>query len=361
LADGVVVNAGRIGVVLPSRESFTLKKSGAVALCARDFARHSRFRDRIVIMGAASCEYPDVRYLQFVGWRRWWRRSRTAYRIAVAEAARAQGCAALEIQNRPYMMAPLRRALPGVKLALYLLNDPQEMAGSRTVGERRRLLQAADAVWCISEWVRGRFLEGVDDPQRRATLIYPGVQVEAPAAAKERIVAFVGRVIPDKGVVELAQAFAVAAPLMPGWRLVVAGADPGRLLAPWRQRLGERLECLGQVSHAQALALFARAEIAAVPSVWREPFGRTAIEALASGCALVTSGRGGLAEIAESAAEVVAPEDAQAFAGTLRRLAGDPSLREALRKQGLARVGALFDIRVATARLDTERARLIGA
>jgi len=355
------VSAGRIGVVLPSRESFTLNKSGAVALCARDFAHHSRFRDRIVIMGAAFCEYPDVRYLQFLGWRRWWRRSRTAYTLAVADAARAQGCAALEIQNRPYMVAPLRRALPGVKLALYLLNDPQEMAGSRTAGERRRLLETADAVWCISEWVRARFLEGVCDPRRRVTVIYPGVQVDAPAAAKERIVAFVGRVISDKGVVELAQAFAMAAPDIPGWRLIVAGADPDGLLAPWQERLGERLVCLGQVSHAQALALFARAEIAAVPSVWREPFGRTAIEALASGCALVTSGRGGLAEIAEGAAEIVAPEDAQAFAETLQRLAGDPSLREALRKQGLARVGALFDIRAATARLDAERARLLGA
>jgi glycosyltransferase involved in cell wall biosynthesis len=356
-----VVSAGRIGVVLPSRESFTLTKSGAVALCARDFANHSRFRDRIVIMGAATCEYPDVRYLKFAGWRRWWRRARTAYMIAVADAARAQGCAALEIQNRPYMIGPLRRRLPGVKLALYLLNDPQEMAASRTAVKRRRLLEAADAVWCISEWVRARFLEGVDDPKRRVTVIYPGVQVEAPAAAKERIVAFVGRVIPDKGVAELAQAFALAAPHMPGWRLIVAGADPSGLLSPWRERLGERLECRGQVSHAQALALFARAEIAAVPSVWREPFGRTAIEALASGCALITSGRGGLAEIAEGAAEIVAPEDAQAFAEALKRLAADPSRREALRKAGLARVGARFDIGEATERLDGERARLIGA
>jgi glycosyltransferase involved in cell wall biosynthesis len=310
-----MVSQTRIGVVLPSRENFTLKRSGAVALCARDFARFSRYADRIEVIGAGVCEYTEVPYRRLEGWRRWWRRDRWAYADAVAKAA--EGFAALEIQNRPYMVAPLRRRLPGVRLALYLHNDPQEMAGSRTAGERRRLLASADAVWCVSEWVGGRFLEGVADAEGRVAVVHPGVAASAPAQAKERIVAYVGRVIAVKGAVELARAFALAAPRMPGWRLVVAGADPEGLLAPWRASLGERLELLGQVSHAEAMALLARAEIAAVPSVWNEPFGRAA------------------------------------------RLAADESAREALRVRGRARA-ADFDIAAATRRLDAERARLLG-
>ena len=40
-----------------------------------------------------------------------------------------------------------------------------------------------------------------------------------------------------------------------------------------------------QVDHGETLSLFARAEIAATPAIWREPFGRTTMEALALGCA----------------------------------------------------------------------------
>ncbi len=352
--------APAIGVVLPSRESFSLQKSGAVALCARDFANHSRFREQITILGAAECEYPDVRYLPLTEWRRWWRRSRTAYAVAVAAAAQAQGFAALEVQNRPYMIAALRRRLPGLKLALYLLNDPQGMDGSRTGAERRRLLEAADAVWCISAWVRRRLLEGIDDARGRTAVVYPGVPANSQARAKEKLVAYVGRVIAIKGVVELARAFERASPGMPGWRLVVAGADPDGLLTPWRARLGERLEMLGQVSHGDAMALFARAEIAAVPSVWQEPFGRTAIEALASGCALVTSGSGGLAEIAAGVAVIVRPEDVDGFADALVELATDEDLRARMQTKGVERAHAVFDIGAATARLDALRASLLG-
>ena len=42
----------KIGVVLAARENFGLRKSGAIALCSRDFALHTRFRDAITILGA---------------------------------------------------------------------------------------------------------------------------------------------------------------------------------------------------------------------------------------------------------------------------------------------------------------------
>jgi len=71
MADDALVRPARIGVVLPPRETFGVRKSGAVALCVRDFARHSRFVDSIDILGAGVCEYPDVRYRRLTGWRRW--------------------------------------------------------------------------------------------------------------------------------------------------------------------------------------------------------------------------------------------------------------------------------------------------
>jgi glycosyltransferase involved in cell wall biosynthesis len=353
-----------IGVALPSRETFSIRKSGALALCARDFARFSRFSDEIVVVGAAACEYPDVRYLQLENWRRWWRRGRTAYAGAVAQAGLERGWKLIEIFNRPPAIAVVRARLPGVKLALHLENDPQTMDGARSPAERARLLRQLDAVYCCSQFVRDKFLEGVPDEAGKTLLIHNGIDTQVARAPKEPIVAFVGRIIPVKGVVELVRAFARAAPDMPGWRLIIAGDDPEGLLdgviAINRAALEGKLTRLGQVSHADAMALYARAEIAATPSLWDEPFGRSAVEAMSHGCALISTARGGLAEVVAGAGEIVDPEDADNFAAALRRMASDGDARRRCQQRGLDKARSVFDIRIVTANLDEARARLLG-
>jgi glycosyltransferase involved in cell wall biosynthesis len=116
---------------------------------------------------------------------------------------------------------------------------------------------------------------------------------------------------------------------------------------------------MGQVSHAEAMALFARAEIAVVPSLWQEPLSRSAIEALASGCALIATRVGGLAEVAAGAGEIVDASDIPAFAAALRRVATDEPLRARLQEQGRAKAREVFDIQRVTGVLDAVRARLL--
>ena len=108
------------------------------------------------------------------------------------------------------------------------------------------------------------------------------------------------------------------------------------------------------------MALLASAEIAAVPSMWEEPFGRAAVEAMAQGAALIASRRGALPEIAGDAALYVEPGDVAGFAATLRGLAQDVELRRRLQAAGRARAADLFEIGAATGRLDALRSRLLG-
>jgi glycosyltransferase involved in cell wall biosynthesis len=352
MADDAVVKPARIGAVLPPREMFGVRKSGAVALCVRDFARYSRFADDIDIFGAGVCEYPDVRYRRLTGWRRWWRRDRRAYAAAVVAAA--SDYAMLEIHNRPYLIAAIRRGLPDTKLTLHLHNDPQTMDGSRFPDERRRLLESCDAIYCVSDFIRGRFLEAVEDAAAKTLTILNGVAFPAILPAKMKVIAFTGRVLPIKGVVELVRAFQAAD--LPGWRLAIAGDDPeGRLVGS----NGTGVDRLGQIPHDEAIALLARAEIAAVPSMWDDPCPRAAIEALAQGCALVASRRGGLPEIAGEAALFVDPGDTEAFAAALRRLALDEDFRGKLQTRGRAQAAEKLEISAATGSLDAARERLL--
>ena len=62
----------------------------------------------------------------------------------------------------------------------------------------------------------------------------------------------------------------------------------------------------------------ARAAIVVVPSRWQEPFGLTALEALACGAALICSRRGGLPEIGGDVAVYADPDDPRALADAIR-------------------------------------------
>jgi UDP-glucose:(glucosyl)LPS alpha-1,2-glucosyltransferase len=355
----------RIVVVLPVREVLSQRKSGAVALSLRDFTAFSRFAAETVIVGAFPCDLDRVPFHQLVGWRRWHLRDRVAYARAAAAFAKQAGAALIEVQNRPTILTMMRKLLPDAKLALFLHNDPQEMEGTGSPAARRRILAAADAVYCVSAFVRGRFLEGLSAGADKVGVVPNGLDMtKIPRRPKEKIVAFAGRIVAEKGVVELIRAFALAAPQMPEWRLVIAGEDKRGLLGAGGLRreiaaLGERALLLGSIGHAETLTLFARAEIAAAPALWREPFGRTTLEAMAAGCAVVSSGSGGSGEVLGDCGLIVDPVTPGALADALILLAGDEARRRDLQARAAARAAAFFDIRASAARLDDLRTALL--
>jgi UDP-glucose:(glucosyl)LPS alpha-1,2-glucosyltransferase len=97
-----------------------------------------------------------------------------------------------------------------------------------------------------------------------------------------------------------------------------------------------------------------------VPSRWQEPFGLVALEALASGAALICADRGGLREVAGDAAIYVDPEVPAALAAAIRALADDPVRRAALAQAGRERARQ-FDAPVIAARLAALRRDVLSA
>ena len=102
-----------------------------------------------------------------------------------------------------------------------------------------------------------------------------------------------------------------------------------------------------------------RAAISLIPSKWREPFGRTCLEALAGGAAVVTSGTGGLREIGGDAALYVPDAEPARLAEALGALMSDASLRERLSHEGRTRTEALFDLPRVARRLDDACAAIL--
>jgi glycosyltransferase involved in cell wall biosynthesis len=114
-----------------------------------------------------------------------------------------------------------------------------------------------------------------------------------------RDVIFVGRLVPDKGVDLLLEAIRALARdgLRPGVTVVGTGPEEASLRA-LSSRLGLESQVVfaGQKKSEEVAALMRDHRVLAVPSRWREPFGMVALEGIASGCIVVGSCEGGLAD-----------------------------------------------------------------
>jgi glycosyltransferase involved in cell wall biosynthesis len=177
-----------------------------------------------------------------------------------------------------------------------------------------------------------------------------------PPRSREPLILFVGRrVVPEKGPDMLVAACSQVLPQLAGWRaerltLTAMRTPPPHSFAAFRKRRARQgVAMAGYLERSLVLKANARASIAVVPSRWAESFGLAAL-ALASGTALVTSGRGGLREVAGDAALYVDPDNPAAIADAILTLARDAALREALGAAGRER-SRQFDVRVAVSRL----------
>jgi glycosyltransferase involved in cell wall biosynthesis len=184
-------------------------------------------------------------------------------------------------------------------------------------------------------------------PASQTRVVYGGAdpaRFSPDADARRRGVLFVGRLTPHKGVDRLLEALPEDAEL----RVVgSAGHDANppereypRLLerlAAWR-----RVELLGVVQEADLPTLYREAQVLALPSVHVTCYGReiavsellglAAIEAMASGTAVVASRLGGLPEVVEHGVTgfLVEPGNVAELRERLAQLLGDRGLAERL-------------------------------
>jgi glycogen synthase len=209
----------------------------------------------------------------------------------------------------------------------------------------RALCASADAVTTPSAYTLEE-LKSTFPIRARAEVIPNGVDVEEFAGAEPRddlgrYVLTVGRLVQQKGLDTLLDAFARTRDRLDGRRLVIAGEGPDRAKLEARAAelgIADTVVFLGLVSRASLPALFAAAD-AFVLASRREAFGLVALEAMAAGVPLVATTVGGVPEIATDGQSglLVAPGDPDALGAALVRLLSEPDLRSLLAEGGRAR------------------------
>lgn len=186
------------------------------------------------------------------------------------------------------------------------------------------------------------------------------------------------------GLLPAAVAEAQDLPALPSGSFVLYGGDPGEhkgtdvLLELWSQahappaplvlaltRPLDRPAPPGvhvvRLTRDQMPAAWRRAAVAVVPSRWAEPFGMSAMEALAAGTPVVASRVGALPEVVRDGVDglLVPPGDGSALGAALRALLEDPGLRA--RTGAAAAAGAdRFRADAVVARVEAVYAAVLG-
>lgn len=177
-------------------------------------------------------------------------------------------------------------------------------------------------------------------------VIWHGVPATAPTfkGAGQAVAAFAGRLVPEKGVHILLEAWERVWPDLPeGATLLVAGDGPERErlreLAGKMGAAGRAVTWLGHIKREELPQQLASAGIHVVPSLWAEPFGIVAAEAMMRGAAVIASDTGGLAEIVRQGETglLVPRGDPSALADALRSLLTDPARTRRLGAAGRVR------------------------
>lgn len=368
-----VPDAPLIAVVLPPREGFGPGRAGAVALIVR---RLAQVLPALIVGGPQAGPVFEETPFQAARpplWRPGGINARYAY--AVARLLRPLRPALIEVHNRIDVARALARRFPDTPVSLFLHNDPQGMRGARAPEARAALLRGLARVVTVSEFLRERLMQDV--PEGTAAdgpapvVLHNAIDIAALPSARaerERLILFAGRVVAEKGADAFVAACALALPSLPGWRAEMIGADRSRADSP-ETPFVRAVRCaaapagvmlLGYRDHPAVLNAMSRAAIVVVPSRWQEPFGLTALEAMACGAALITAPRGGLPEVAGDAALYIDPDDPTDLAEAIGRLARDPPLRARLAKAGRARARR-FGLEPAAARLAALRRELLAA
>lgn len=244
-----------------------------------------------------------------------------------------------------------------------IARSPAEIEGEYRINGERQVMQSVEKIVAATQAEEAQLQLLYQVPREKITIIPPGVDIgrfyHIPAdEAKEvighgkcpRLLLFVGRIEPLKGIDTLIRALAIlrhnGAMDHECYSLAIIGGEPdappedmtaemARLKTLCHELdLDDLVVFLGKRSQETLPYYYSAAEILIMPSHY-ESFGMVALEAMACGTPVVTSQVGGLAFLVQDGITgfVVPSGDDESLARTLEKLMRDPELREKLGKQ----------------------------
>jgi glycosyltransferase involved in cell wall biosynthesis len=242
----------------------------------------------------------------------------------------------------------IRDAAPGARTVVWLQNEQ---------GTKQKSLQKAfaaiDKILTCSAYIRDYTVGRYSIPQDKFSVVHSGVDLEAFSPKADYLdqhtplrTLFIGRIDPNKGPDIAADAVAAIRKEDMAISLTVAGGlwfygHGNEMNDPFFRTLKEKMDAvdanyLGYVTRTRVPEVVRGHDVAFVLSRSNEPFGLVSLEAMASGCAVIASNRGGLPEACGGAAMLVDPDKPDEVVKLLRKLARDSDLLNVWKQRSIA-------------------------
>ena len=286
----------KISILLPYKENYTDNYAGAVSLFINDTTKLSKFKKNIRIFGSTtyksllSKNYTNIELNQ----NSLFQSQSRFYVNKFIELQKKIKPDIIEVHNRPNYLKYIRKL--NTKIVLYFHNDPLNMAGSQTIGERLDLLEICKKIIFNSKWTKDQFIKGLDNfysgSSKLEVINQSTNKPKIDFTKKNKVITFIGKLNSAKGYDLFGGAILKILRKYKDWSVIVIGDEP-------REKLifkHKNLDLLGFQPHKKVLKILEKTSIAVACSRWQEPFGRTSLEASSRGCAVIISNKGGLKE-----------------------------------------------------------------
>jgi glycogen(starch) synthase len=226
----------------------------------------------------------------------------------------------------------------------------------RTINEiERRLIDQSYEVICCSNYMANQISEAFNIRKSRLNVIPNGVDAAKFNAKRiaqsvrqrfakrgEKIISFVGRLVHEKGVHVLIGAIPKVLAVMPNVNFVIVGEGGMKeylMKEAWDFGVADHVFFTGFIDCATLISIYRASDVAVFPSLY-EPFGITALEAMAARTPIVVTDTGGLAEIVEheKTGIKVYVDNSDSLAWGILRILQDPDAANRMRENAYAKI-----------------------
>jgi glycogen synthase len=171
----------------------------------------------------------------------------------------------------------------------------------------------------------------------RSSVVYYGIEdasanpisaASLPGGSGKICFAYVGRLVPEKGLLVLLEAAQIVRREGREFELLLIGDGPQREKLEGiieRTQLGDTVRITGFLQGAAFAETLGRVHVVIMPSVWEETAGLAAIEQMMRGRLVIASEIGGLGEVVGQAGLTCLPGNAEDLARCMREVLTDPS------------------------------------
>ena len=284
----------KIAILLPYKENYNVNKAGAASIWVKDYLRLSKLSSNTVVYGSLNKKLkPLTKNFKNIDISNTFLSKNIFYTKELYKEYKKKKFSIIEIHNRPESLIYMIKNKVSSKLIFVFHNNPQDMRGSTSIRERIFIAKNTDHIYFVSRWVKNKFFEGLPYKNRNnCETLYPAISELNKFPKKENLIIFCGKLNSSKGYDIFGKSILKILNKFKNWKAVAIGNEPREKYKFFHKNF----KILDWVKHQDILNYYSKSSISVVPSKWQEPFGRTAMESAAHGCATITSNRGGLTE-----------------------------------------------------------------